>query len=67
MPYISGTSATVQVYDVGGLIASFDVPTSGDKDFWYVFDLDAISGTVTEKNCLIDYPSIADKSTLLCP
>lgn len=67
VPFISGTSANVKIYDVSGKIDEFNVPQGGNKDFWYVFDLDADSGTITAKNCLIDYPDLADKSTLVCP
>jgi uncharacterized protein YfaP (DUF2135 family) len=48
--------ARVQVYNANGLIDQYDVPTTGEGDLWYVFNLDAATGTISEVNCITWYP-----------
>ena len=61
VPEIIESNAKVQVYGAEGLIAQFSVPKSGEGDLWYVFDLDAVTGAVTEVNCITYYPSDPDR------
>lgn len=61
VPEIINSSAKVQVYGAEGLIAQFSVPKEGEGDLWYVFDLDAATGEVTEVNCITFYPSDPDR------
>ncbi len=65
---LDASGAQVQVYDSTGLVASFSVPTTGNNGefFWYVFDLDGDSGTITVKNCFTSRPSPID-SDPTCP
>ncbi len=61
VPEIIDSSAKVQVYGAEGLIAQFSVPKKGEGDLWYVFDLDAVTGEVTQVNCITFYPSDPDR------
>jgi hypothetical protein len=42
----------VQVYGQSGLVAQFDVPTSGSGRWWYVFDLNGGTGQITPRNVI---------------
>ncbi len=44
---ITASGAHVRVYNWTGLIAEYWVPTSGSGDWWYVFDIDGDTGTLT--------------------
>ncbi len=50
---LTQSNARVEVYDAGGLIVSYPVPTIGAGRWWYVFDLTA-NGTVVPKNEISD-------------
>ena len=47
---LTTSGALVEVYEQEGLIDSIQVPTSGDGDWWYVFDLDGSTGEITLQN-----------------
>ncbi len=58
VPPISQTDAQVRLYDLTGLVATYQVPTNmGDLNFWYIFMLDSTVNPpiITEKNCIINY------------
>lgn len=48
------SSAVVRVYKGDREIYTFMPPTTGDGNWWYVFDLDGATGTITEVNTLSD-------------
>lgn len=58
VPPITRTKASVQVYGETGTMYSFDVPTTGDGDFWYLFKIDALDGkwALTQMNCITLLP-----------
>jgi plastocyanin len=47
---LTASLALVQVYDASGMIREFSVPTTGSGDWWYVFDFDGATRTVTPRN-----------------
>ena len=47
---LATSGARVWVYDANGFVASYAVPTSGQGRWWYVFDLDGATGTLTPRN-----------------
>jgi PKD repeat protein len=49
---LTTSGARVQIYDSSGLLNNFDVPIVGTGRWWYVFDLDGVSGTVTPHNVI---------------
>lgn len=55
---ITTSNAKVQVYGRSGLIKTYNVPTSGNGRYWYVFDIDA-SGGIMDRNVIQ-----SDKPTL---
>jgi hypothetical protein len=52
VPPITQSSARVEVYDTSGLIASYDVPTSGAGTWWHVFSMDGDTGVLTPINVI---------------
>lgn len=53
-PQLAGLTATVQVFDSGGLFAAFDPPNEGTGRWWNVLTIDGATGRVTEINQLTD-------------
>lgn len=53
VPPMSQTQALVSIYNDQGLIDTFDVPSTGTGNFWYVFSLDAV-GNIHPQNCIIE-------------
>ena len=53
-PDITTSEAQVQVFDATGLIATFDVPTTGTGLWWHVLDIDGATGAITEVNQIVD-------------
>ena len=49
---ITASGGRVQVYGASGLVAQFDVPTSGSGRWWYVFDLNGSNGQITPRNVI---------------
>ncbi len=49
---LTTSGAQVKVYDSSGLIATYNVPTSGSGDWWYLFDLDGNTGAITLHNII---------------
>lgn len=49
---ITNSGGRVQVYGQSGLVAQFDVPTSGSGRWWYVFDLNGGTGQITPRNII---------------
>ncbi len=47
---ITGSNGRVRVYGSSGLVADYQVPTSGSGRWWYVFDLDGATGAITTRN-----------------
>jgi len=50
-PEITTSNAIVQVYDRNGLRKTYNIPTSGNGRYWYVFDIDA-SGGIINRNVI---------------
>jgi len=48
---ITTSNAIVQIYDRNGLRKTYNVPTSGNGRYWYVFDIDA-SGGIMDRNVI---------------
>lgn len=48
-PTITHSSAVVKVYSGNSLLKTYNVPTSGNGDWWYVFDITS-SGNIIDKN-----------------
>lgn len=48
---ITTSNAVVQVYDRNGLRKTYNIPTSGNGRYWYVFDIDA-SGGIINRNVI---------------
>jgi hypothetical protein len=55
VPPITQSIAKVQVYTTDGLAQTFEVPTVGSGELWYVFKFDT-SETFTATNCLTTMP-----------
>jgi hypothetical protein len=58
VPPISQTGAMVRLYDLSGLVKTYEVPTDiGDLNFWYVFKLDHTvePPVITDENCIFNY------------
>lgn len=51
VPPITQTGARVQVYNKAGIMQTFDVPPTGNGDFWYVYKMDD-TGKITPVNCV---------------
>lgn len=51
VPPITQTGARVQVYNQAGIMETFEVPPTGNGDFWYVYKMDD-TGTITPVNCI---------------
>lgn len=49
---ITSSGGRVQVYGQSGLVAQFNVPTSGSGRWWYVFDLNGGTGQITPRNVI---------------
>jgi hypothetical protein len=66
VPPITQSLAKVQVFDTTGLVRTYDVPTVGSGELWYVFKFDTAE-TITTTNCLTTMPDVAPDGTLLPP
>ena len=57
VPKIVDLQAKVRIFQEAGITYEFDIPTEGEGDFWYVFQIisDGITATIIEKNCIITY------------
>ena len=66
VPAITESGAHVEVFSSTSSdpINTFDVPTAGDGDLWYVFDL--LNGVVEPRGCLLQYP-LGGTPSPLCP
>ncbi|MBE2235109.1 MAG: carboxypeptidase regulatory-like domain-containing protein, partial [Anaerolinea sp.] len=53
---ITSSGGRVQVYGASGLVAQFDVPSSGGGRWWYVFDLNGNTGQITPRNVIQNNP-----------
>ncbi len=53
-PAITTSNAVVQVYDNNGLLASVNIPTQGEGDFWNVLTIDGGTGAITVINEITD-------------
>ena len=66
-PDLTTSNAVVKVYDDQDLLRTFTVPTSPTgKNGWHVFDLNAISGSITVVNNLDDIGNGSCSSTPTC-
>jgi hypothetical protein len=52
-PDIKESDAEIRVYNGNQLIETYDIPTSGSGEWWYVFDIDN-SGYITDQDYLTD-------------
>lgn len=53
---ITSSGGRVQVYGASGLVAQYNVPTSGNGRWWYVFDLNGNTGQITPRNVIQNNP-----------
>ena len=53
-PTLAESGAVVRVYQGSREIKSYPVPTSGNGDWWHVFDLDTTTETITDVNQIVD-------------
>jgi hypothetical protein len=49
---ITSSGGRVQIYGPSGLVATYNVPTSGNGRWWYVFDLNGSTGQITPRNVI---------------
>lgn len=56
VPTITQSQAQVEVYDSSGLVASLQVPTTGEGTWWHVFEMDGESGVITATNTIAHGP-----------
>jgi hypothetical protein len=66
VPPITQSSGRVQVYVDSGLLREFQVPASGEGEFWYIFSMDE-AGNITETNCIIPLPGEGEYPTCAQP
>jgi hypothetical protein len=50
---LTTSEAKIEIFNSSGLIASYDVPTSGDGRWWHVVDIDGATGLITEVNAIV--------------
>lgn len=55
-PEITQSNAVVKVFSGNSLLKTYHVPTSGNGDWWYVFDISS-SGSIIDKNIILSSPS----------
>ena len=57
VPEIVDLQAKVRVFQEDGVIFEAEIPTEGQGDFWYVFQItsDGVTHTLSKKNCIITY------------
>ncbi|NBV22401.1 MAG: hypothetical protein EBS05_10860, partial [Proteobacteria bacterium] len=55
---IAGSGATARIYNSGGLLTKLTVPTTGNGRFWYVWQIDGLTRTVTVLNFLSNSPPV---------
>ncbi|MFZ2360857.1 MAG: carboxypeptidase regulatory-like domain-containing protein [Anaerolineae bacterium] len=53
---ITSSGGRVQVYGPSGLVATYNVPTSGSGRWWYVFDFNGGTGALTPRNIIQSNP-----------
>ncbi len=53
---ITNSGGRVQIYGPSGLLAQYNVPTSGNGLWWYVFDLNGATGQLTPRNIIQNNP-----------
>jgi len=63
---LASSGARVSVFDSSGIIATFDVPTQGNGEWWNVLSIDAL-GTITEINTLGASPEPYQDTGSGCP
>jgi hypothetical protein len=49
---LTDSGARVSIYNAGGLLEQYEVPTTGTGRFWTVFELNGESGELTDINTL---------------
>jgi hypothetical protein len=65
-PDLTASAAKVQVFDSRGLLAAFDVPTTGAGRWWNVLKVNGTTGAITEVNQLVGDPSPYSDTTTGC-
>jgi hypothetical protein len=55
-PPLSQIRALVRVFSEEGLLYSFNSPTSGEGNFWYLFKMDAVNLAIEPVNCITTFP-----------
>ena len=55
-PSITTSNAVVQVYGVGGLLHTIQVPSSGNGNYWHVCDVNGQTGDIIVKNNILANP-----------
>ncbi len=49
---LTTSRAVVQIYGASGLLSTFQVPTTGSGDYWYVCDIDGATRAITPVNMI---------------
>ena len=57
-PSISTSRAVVQVYGVDGLLNTFQVPSSGNGNYWHVCDVNGQTGDIIIRNNILTDPPL---------
>ncbi len=52
VPTMTRTSAIARIYDKNGLFKEYVVPSEGNGNFWYVFELNGDTHQFTDRNCI---------------
>ena len=59
VPPLRSTGAHLELYDQTGELMSFDVPQTGDGNFWYVFSYawspDQQKWVISPNSCVVDF------------
>ncbi len=70
VPPITETGAHVEIYDQSGSVMAFDVPQTGDGNFWYVFNYSQSSETgdwvIEPVNCITLYNEVITETISQC-
>ena len=55
VPQLSSTGAHVDVYNEAGLLYSLDPPVGASGNFWYILNVEGLTGIVQPVNCVVNF------------